>query len=115
MTLLPPAEPEHWAMTELVPFSQNFSLGNIDRVIKSIKYRHINSLFILCPVKYNIGKNSSDHSAVFSSINIKKFEAYVKVKFDNEMYIAKIKNTYDKFLGKWSSLYHYFMDGSLSL
>ena len=69
MTLLPPAEPELWAMTELVPFSQNFSLGNIDRVIKSIKYRHISSWFILCPVKYNIGKNSSDHSAGFSSIN----------------------------------------------
>ena len=75
MTLLPPAEPELWAMTELVPFSQNFSLRNIDRVIKSIKYRHINSLFILCPVKYNIGKNSSDHSTGFSSINTGKIQS----------------------------------------
>ena len=26
------------------------------------------------------------------------------------MYIANINNTYDTFLGKWSSIYHYFMN-----
>ena len=37
-------------------------------------------------------------------INIRGFEAYAKVKFKNEMHIAKINNAYDKFLGKWSSI-----------
>ena len=69
----------------------------------------LNYLIVL--EKYYIYKNKFHKK----SLNIRKFEAYVKVKFNNEMYIAKINNTYDKFLGKWSSLYHYFMDGSLSL
>ena len=67
----------------------------------------LNYLIVL--VKYYIFKFHK------KSLNIRKFESYVKVKFNNEMYIAKINKTYDKFLGKWSSLYHYFMDGSLSL
>ena len=69
----------------------------------------LNYLIVLA--KYYIYKNKFHKK----SLNIRKFESYVKVKFNNEMYIAKINNTYDKFLGKWSSLYHHFMDGSLSL
>ena len=38
---------------------------------------------------------------------MKGFENFLKQKFINEMYIAKNNKTYDKFLGKWSSLYNY--------
>ena len=62
----------------------------------------INFLIILA--KYYIYKNKFHNKR----INIKWFEAYAKVKFKNEMYIAKINNAYD-FLRKWSSIYHYFM------
>ena len=64
----------------------------------------LNYLIVLA--KYYIYKNKFYHK----TLNIKGFESYVKVKFKNEMYIAKINNTYDKFLGMWSSIYHYFMD-----
>ena len=42
-------------------------------------------------------------------LSIKGFENFLKQKFINEMYIAKINKTYDKFLGKWSSLYNYMI------
>ena len=41
--------------------------------------------------------------------SIKGFENFLKQKIINEMYIAKINKTYDKFLGKWSSLYNYMI------
>ena len=43
------------------------------------------------------------------NLSIKGFENFLKQKFLNEMYIAKINKTYDKFLGKWSSLYNYMI------
>ena len=43
------------------------------------------------------------------NLSIKSFENFLKQKFLNEMYIAKINKTYDKFLGKWSSLYKYMI------
>ena len=42
-------------------------------------------------------------------LSIKGFENFLKQKFINEMYIAKINKTYDRFLGKWSSLYNYMI------
>ncbi|MCG7876955.1 MAG: zinc-binding domain-containing protein [Candidatus Thiodiazotropha endolucinida] len=39
-------------------------------------------------------------------LSIQGFCALLKQKFKNEQYIAKINNTYDKFLKKWSSLVH---------
>ena len=64
----------------------------------------LNYLIVLA--KYYIYKNKFCNK----SITIQGFEAYVKNKFINEMFIAKINNTYSKVLGKWSSLYHYFTD-----
>ena len=61
--------------------------------------------FLIIMAKYYIYKNKFHNKR----INTRGFEAYAKVKFKNEMYIAKIKNAYDKFLGKWYSIYHYFM------
>ena len=46
------------------------------------------------------------------SINMIGFESYVKRKVVNEMCIAKLNDTYNKFLGKWSSLCHYFISES---
>ena len=43
------------------------------------------------------------------ALSIKGFENFLKQKFINEMYIAKINKTYHKFLGKWSSLYNYMI------
>ena len=48
------------------------------------------------------------------TLSIKGFENFLKQKFLNEMYIAKINKTYDKFLGKWSSLYNYMHDNSVN-
>ena len=62
--------------------------------------------YLIVSAKYYIYKNKFYNK----SINMQGFEAYVKNKFINEMYIAKINNTYSKFLGKWYSLYHYFTD-----
>ena len=42
-------------------------------------------------------------------LSIKGFENFLKQKFINEMFIAKMNKTYDKFLGKWSSLYSYMI------
>ena len=66
----------------------------------------INYLVVLA--KYYIYKSKFHNQ----NLNILGFEAYSKVKFFNEMYIAKINNTYEKFLGKWSPIYHYFMDAN---
>ena len=66
----------------------------------------INYLVVLA--KYYIYKSKFHNQ----NLNIRGFEAYSKVKFFNEMYIAKINNTYEKFLGKWSPIYHYFMDAN---
>ena len=66
----------------------------------------INFLIIL--TKYYIYKKKNKFHN--KRINIRGFEAYAQVKFKNEMSIAKINNTYDKFLGKWSSICHYFMN-----
>ena len=63
----------------------------------------INYLTILA--KYYIYKNKF----YTQTLNILGFELYVKSKFENGMYISKLNNTFDKFLGKWSSLFHYFM------
>ena len=65
-----------------------------------LKCSLLNYLIVLA--KYNTYKKKFYNK----SINIQGFEAYVKNKFINETYIAKINNTYSKFLGKWSSLYH---------
>ena len=43
------------------------------------------------------------------TLSLKGFEAFLKLKFLNEMYIAKVNNRLDKFLGKWSSLYNYMI------
>ena len=42
-------------------------------------------------------------------VSLKGFESFLKFKFLNEMYIAKINNRLDRFLGKWSSLYNYMI------
>ena len=42
-------------------------------------------------------------------LSIKGFENFLKQKFVNKMYIAKINKTYDKFLGKWWSRYNYMI------
>ena len=59
--------------------------------------------YLITVAKYYIYKSK------FYSKNlcIKGFESFLRQKFINEMYIAKLKGTYDKFLGKWSSLYNY--------
>lgn len=41
-----------------------------------------------------------------NSINMVTFIAFLKKKFQNEKYISKLHNNYDKFLAKWSALYH---------
>ena len=59
--------------------------------------------YLITVAKYYIYKSK------FYSKNlcIKGFESFLRQKFLNEMYISKLKGTYDKFLGKWSSLYNY--------
>lgn len=39
-------------------------------------------------------------------LSITGFQLLLKRKFKNEQYIARINNSYNKFLGKWSSLFH---------
>lgn len=39
-------------------------------------------------------------------LSILGFQLLLKRKFKNEQYIARINNNYNKFLGKWSSLFH---------
>lgn len=39
-------------------------------------------------------------------LSIIGFQLLLKRKFKNEQYIARINNSYNKFLGKWSSLFH---------
>ena len=38
-------------------------------------------------------------------ISILGLKAFLKIKFEEEKYIAKINNKHAKFLGRWSSLY----------
>ena len=39
---------------------------------------------------------------------IEDFITYLKRKFHNEKYISIINNKFDKFIGKWSTLYQFF-------
>ena len=39
---------------------------------------------------------------------IENFITYLKRKFHNEKYISFINNKFDKFMGKWSTLYQFF-------
>ena len=61
--------------------------------------------YLITVAKYYIYK-SKFHMKMLS---IKGFENFLKQKFINEMFIGKISKTYDKFLGKWSSLYNYMI------
>ena len=79
-------------------------LSDKNIIFSAFSFKMLNYLIVLA--KYYIYKNKFYNK----SINIQSFEAYVKNKFINKIYIAKINNTYYKFLGKWSSLYHYFTD-----
>ena len=63
------------------------------------------SSYILTVAKYYIYKSKFYKKEV----NLKGFESFLKFKFLNEMYIAKINNRLDRFLGKWSSLYNYMI------
>ena len=61
--------------------------------------------YLITVAKYYIYKSKFNTK----NISIKGFENFLKLKFSNEMYIAKLNKTYDKFLGKWSSLYNYMI------
>ena len=61
--------------------------------------------YFITVAKYFIYENKF----YLKDLSIKGFENFLKQKFINEMYIAKINKTYDKFLGKWSSLYNYMI------
>ena len=63
------------------------------------------SSYILTVAKYYIYKSKFYKK----EINLKGFESFLKFKFLNDMYIAKINNRLDRFLGKWSSLYNYMI------
>ena len=59
--------------------------------------------FIIVAAKYYIYK-----SKIFiKKLSIEGFERYLKIKFLNEQYIAKIHNKTDTFLKKWSNLHTY--------
>ena len=62
----------------------------------------INYIFVLA--KYYINKTKFfTHNLV-----IDNFITYLKRKFQNEKYISIINNKFDKFMGKWSTLYQFF-------
>ena len=42
------------------------------------------------------------------NIVIENFITYLKRKFHNEKYISIINKKFDKFIGKWSTLYQFF-------
>ena len=100
---------------KVVEFWKNFKtwLGrkaniNLQVEIKNILFSsHSQALlsYLITVAKYYIYK-SKFHMKMLS---IKGFENFLKQKFINEMYIGKISKTYDKFLGKWSSLYNYMI------
>ena len=61
--------------------------------------------YILTVAKYNIYKSKFYKEEV----SLKGLESFLKFKFLNEMYIAKINDRLDRFLGNWSSLYKYMI------
>ena len=61
---------------------------------------------ILVLVKYFIYKTKS----FTNTLRIENFITYLNRKFQDEMYINKINNTFDNFLSTWSALYLVFMD-----
>ena len=100
---------------KVVEFWKNFKTWlartaniNLQVEIKNILFSsHSQALlsYLITVAKYYIYK-SKFHMKMLS---IKGFENFLKQKFINEMYIGKISKTYDKFLGKWSSLYNYMI------
>ena len=62
-------------------------------------------IYLITVAKHYIYKSKF----ITKNISIKGFENFLKLKFSNEMYIAKLNKKYDNFLGKWSSLYNYMI------
>lgn len=60
---------------------------------------------ILIIAKYYIYKTKFTRN----TIDFTGFLLYLKSKFQSEMYIANLKNDFDKFAEKWSSLLHYMV------
>ena len=81
---------------------------NIQIVLKEIIFSSpVQALlsYIITVAKYYIYKSKF----YLKNVSIKGFENFLKQKFLSEMYIAKLNKTFDKFLGKWSSLYNYMI------
>ncbi|MCU7800660.1 MAG: hypothetical protein KZQ70_11060, partial [gamma proteobacterium symbiont of Lucinoma myriamae] len=61
----------------------------------------VNHISVLAKYYIYKSKFTSKH------LNLVSFRFLLKRKFENEKYIANINHKFDKFLGKWSSLYGY--------
>ena len=79
-----------WVMGKI---NTDVHLSDKNIIFSAFSFKMLNYLIVLA--KYYIYKNKFYNK----SINIQGFEAYVKNKFINKIYIAKINNTYNKFLG----------------
>lgn len=97
---------EFWASLKL--WLERKANINMQVDLKNILFSSPTQVFLsymLTVAKYFIYKNKFYKK----SLDLKGFECFLKQKFLNEMYIAKINKSYDKFLGKWSSIYNYMI------